>query len=94
MDTVVEMVPVQGGSWRENRYTLIPRSRANSKEKGAPDATHFFGGTGDEESVGAGSEFSDLGEVRGDGRRRTNPPHLPACTRALLVEAKQRLTWR
>ncbi|GMH95925.1 hypothetical protein TrVE_jg11884 [Triparma verrucosa] len=32
MDTLVEMVPVQGGSWKENRYSMLPRSRVNSKE--------------------------------------------------------------
>ena len=70
MDTVVELTPVQGGSWKETRYGLIPRSRANSKERGAQDAQGFFGaGEGREwrdESVHAGSEFSYLeGEWEG-----------------------------
>ncbi|GMH50100.1 hypothetical protein TL16_g00694 [Triparma laevis f. inornata] len=60
MDTLVEMIPVQGGSWKENRYSLLPRSRINSKEP-------FFKQPvlGKEGSVSSISEAS-LGGVEGD----------------------------
>ena len=77
MDTVVEMAPVQGGSWRETRYSLIPRSRANSKEKGVPDAGTFFAGGGEDgmldDSVHAGSEFSYLDGEWEEGEGEKHP---------------------
>jgi hypothetical protein len=32
MDTVVEMQPVKGGMWKENRFNLLPRSRINTAD--------------------------------------------------------------
>ena len=65
MDTLVEMVPVQGGSWKENRYSMLPRSRLNSKEpfpkppkspKGLISSVESLSFLGDFEQLGVGVE--------------------------------------
>ncbi len=64
MDTVVEMIPVKGGGWKESRFQLMPRSRMNSRELAGEDAAAMAaGGEGGTSSDTAGADDEMFVEI-------------------------------